>query len=91
MHSYTTRFTNGNIADKGHYIQLPKLLGLAPYAKSREIEGEFLSATIRLDPSGKWFVAAVREVDISTFEVQYIAISQEMSNRDGLSYRYVSY
>lgn len=63
MQSYTTRFTNGNIAAWEHHIQLPKI-GLVRYAKSREIEGRILSATIRLAPSGKWFVAVVCEVDI---------------------------
>ncbi|MDQ6421706.1 IS200/IS605 family element RNA-guided endonuclease TnpB [Paenibacillus sp. LHD-117] len=63
VHSYTTRYTNGNIAVKGDRLQLPKL-GWMPYAKSREIEGRILSATVRLAPSGKWFVSVVCEVDI---------------------------
>lgn len=68
VQSYTTRFTNGNIAVKGYHIQLPKL-GLVRYAKSREIEGKILSATIRLVPSGKWFIAVVCEVDIQPLPV----------------------
>ncbi|MCR2803565.1 IS200/IS605 family element RNA-guided endonuclease TnpB [Paenibacillus soyae] len=63
VQSYTTRYTNGNIAVKGDYLQLPKL-GWVRYAKSREIEGRILSVTVRLAPSGKWFVALVCEVDI---------------------------
>ncbi|MDQ6419387.1 IS200/IS605 family element RNA-guided endonuclease TnpB [Paenibacillus sp. LHD-117] len=63
VQSYTTRYTNGNIAVKGDRLQLPKL-GWVPFAKSREIEGRILSATVRLAPSGKWFVLVVCEVDI---------------------------
>lgn len=63
VQSYTTRYTNGNIAVKGNHIQLPKL-GWLRFAKSRELEGRILSATVRLAPSGKWFVAVVCEVDI---------------------------
>ncbi|MBK5251757.1 MAG: hypothetical protein JJE29_03880 [Peptostreptococcaceae bacterium] len=36
--SYTTKFTNGNIAFWGNRIKLPKL-GLVKFAKSREVQG----------------------------------------------------
>jgi putative transposase len=63
VQSFTTRYTNGNIAIDGNSIQLPKL-GSVRFAKSREVEGRILSATIRLTPSGKWFVSLVCEVEI---------------------------
>ncbi|WP_433743553.1 IS200/IS605 family element RNA-guided endonuclease TnpB [Paenibacillus amylolyticus] len=90
VQSYTTRFTNGNIAVKENYIQLPKL-GLGRYAKSREIEGKVVSATIRLAPSGKWFVAVVCEVDIQTLPVTDgrlgtdVGIKQLAVTSDGLA------
>ncbi|WP_020616583.1 IS200/IS605 family element RNA-guided endonuclease TnpB [Paenibacillus daejeonensis] len=68
VQSYTTRYTNGNIAVKGNTIQLPKL-GAVRFAKSREVEGRLLSATVRLAPSGKWFVSLVSEVDIQPLPV----------------------
>jgi len=61
--SYTTRYTGGNIKVDAKQLQLPKL-GWMPLAKSREIEGRILSATVRLAPSGKCFVALVCETDI---------------------------
>lgn len=61
--SYTTRYTGGNIKVSGNQLQLPKL-GWIPFAKSREIEGRILSATVRLAPSGKWFVAIICETNI---------------------------
>ena len=63
VQSYTTRSTNGNIAIRGNTLQLPKL-GAVRYAKSREVEGRLLSATVRLSANGKWFVSLVCEVDI---------------------------
>lgn len=45
------------------HIQLPKL-GLVKYAKSRNIEGRVIKATIRRNPSGKYFVSVCCEVDI---------------------------
>ena len=69
MQSYTTRYTNGNIAVKGGTLQLPKL-GAVRFAKSREIEGRLLSATIRLASSGKWFVSLVCEVEIQPLQVR---------------------
>jgi putative transposase len=63
VQSFTTRYTNGNIGVEGDSIQLPKL-GWVTFAKSREVEGRILSATVRLSPSGKWFVSLVCEVEI---------------------------
>ena len=62
VQSYTTKHTNGNIAVKGNYIKLPKL-GLVRFAKSREVEGRILNATIRRIPSGKYFVALGTETE----------------------------
>lgn len=51
VQSYTTKHTNGNIAIAGNKVKLPKL-GLVKFAKSREVEGRILNATIRRNPSG---------------------------------------
>jgi putative transposase len=63
VQGFTTRYTNGNIGVVGNTIQLPKM-GWVMFAKSREVEGRILSATVRLAPSGKWFVSLVCELDI---------------------------
>lgn len=63
VQSYTTKHTNGNIAIDGNKIKLPKL-GYVRFAKSREVEGRILNATIRRNPSGKYFVSLLVETDV---------------------------
>jgi len=63
VQSYQTNITNGNIAIVGNQIKLPKL-GLVKFAKSREVEGRILGATVRRNPSGQYFVSVLAEVDI---------------------------
>src|SRR5699024_893677 len=63
VQSYTTKHTNGNIAVEDQYIKLPKL-GLVRFAKSREVTGKILSATIRRNPSGKYFVSVATETEV---------------------------
>ena len=63
VQSYTTKHTNGNIAVLDKHIKLPKL-GMVRFAKSREVEGRILNATIRRNPSGKYFISIVVEKDV---------------------------
>lgn len=63
VQSYKTYFTNNNIEVIGNKIKLPKL-GWVKFAKSREVKGRILSATIRRKPSGKYFVSVLCEVAI---------------------------
>ncbi|MGS0418620.1 MULTISPECIES: IS200/IS605 family element RNA-guided endonuclease TnpB [Bacillus cereus group] len=63
IQSYTTKQTNGNIAVIDNRIKLPKL-GLVKFAKSREVTGRMLSATVRRNPSGKYFVSLLVETDV---------------------------
>ncbi|MFC7440313.1 IS200/IS605 family element RNA-guided endonuclease TnpB [Laceyella putida] len=56
VQSYTSQCINQNIKIDGNKIKLPKL-GWVQFAKSREVEGKILSATIRRNPSGKYFVS----------------------------------
>ncbi|MFE1626665.1 IS200/IS605 family element RNA-guided endonuclease TnpB [Brevibacillus reuszeri] len=58
--SYTCKM---NIKVKGNRIKLPKL-GWVKFAKSREVEGRILSATIRRNPSGKYFVSVLSETEV---------------------------
>jgi putative transposase len=62
VQSYKTNVTNNNIEVKEGYLKLPKL-GWVRFAKSREVEGRILSATIRRNPSGKYFVSILCEVN----------------------------
>ncbi|OAH63241.1 IS200/IS605 family element RNA-guided endonuclease TnpB [Domibacillus aminovorans] len=63
VQSYTTKQTNRNIAVLDKHIKLPKL-GLVRFAKSREVEGRILNATVRRNPSGKYFVSILVETEV---------------------------
>ena len=67
VQSYTTKHTNGNIAIVGNKIKLPKL-GLVRFAKSREVNGRILNATVRRNPSGKYFVSILVETEVQPLE-----------------------
>jgi len=67
VQSYTTKFTNGNIGIVESKLKLPKL-GLVKFAKSRDVEGRILSATIRLNPSGKYFVSILVETEVQALQ-----------------------
>ncbi len=62
--SYTTNFTNGNIAvdfENGK-VKLPKLKGVK--AKThRRFDGRIKSATVSQAPSGKYFVSILAEIE----------------------------
>ena len=63
IQSYTTRQTNGNIAVLGNRLKLPKL-GLVRFAKSKEVDGRILSATVRRNPSGNYSVSLLVETEV---------------------------
>ncbi|WHX28225.1 IS200/IS605 family element RNA-guided endonuclease TnpB [Virgibacillus halodenitrificans] len=67
IQSYTTKHTNGNIEVIDNKIKLPKL-GLVRFAKSREVHGRILNATVRLNPSGKYFVSILTETEVQPLE-----------------------
>src|SRR5699024_8880956 len=63
LQSYITKFTNRNIAIIDNEIKLPKL-GLVKFAKSREVKGHIMNATVRRNPSGKYFISILVETEI---------------------------
>ncbi len=63
VQSYTTQFTNQNIIVLDKHIKLPKL-GRVKCAKSREVKGRIIRATIRKHASGKFFVSLLCEEEI---------------------------
>ncbi|WP_093194881.1 IS200/IS605 family element RNA-guided endonuclease TnpB [Salimicrobium halophilum] len=66
VQSYTTKHTNGNIAILGNKVKLPKL-GFVRFAKSREVEGRVLSATVRQNAAGKYFVSILTETEMEAW------------------------
>ncbi|WP_059103666.1 IS200/IS605 family element RNA-guided endonuclease TnpB [Shouchella shacheensis] len=63
VQSYTTKNTNSNIAIVGNKLKLPKL-GLVRFAKSREVEGRILSATVRRSATGTYVVSILVETNV---------------------------
>lgn len=81
VQSYTTKYTNGNIAIEGNKVKLPKL-GLVRFAKSKEVEGRILNATIRRNPSGKYFVSILVETEVQELPKTNSAIGIDVGLKD---------
>lgn len=81
VQSYTTKHTNGNIAIDGNKIKLPKL-GWIRFAKSQEVEGRILNATIRRNPSGKCFVSILVETEVQELPKTDSAVGIDVGLKD---------
>ncbi|PET54644.1 transposase, partial [Bacillus sp. AFS001701] len=81
VQSYTTKETNGNIAVVGNKMKLPKL-GLVRFAKSRELHGRVLNATVRRNPSGKYFVSILAELEVKPMEKSKLSIGIDLGITD---------
>jgi len=81
VQSYTTKETNGNIAIVGNKIKLPKL-GLVRFAKSREVEGRILNATVRRNPSGKYFISVLAETEVQSLEKTGSSVGVDVGLKD---------
>ena len=81
VQSYTTKYTNGNIAVIDNYIKLPKL-GNVRFAKSREVEGRMISATIRRNSSGKYFVSLATQSEVKEWPKTNSAIGIDVGLKD---------
>src|SRR5699024_2318609 len=81
VQSYTTKQTNGNIAVAGNKLKLPKL-GLVKFAKSREVEGRILNATIRRNPSGKYFVSILAETQVEKLPKTNSSVGVDVGLKD---------
>ncbi|MBF4501386.1 transposase [Savagea sp. SN6] len=81
VQSYVTKHTNGNIAIVGNKIKLPKL-GLVKFAKSREVEGRILNATIRRNPSGKYFISILAETQVEKLPKTNSSIGVDLGLKD---------
>lgn len=81
LQSYTTKYTNGNITVFENKIKLPKL-GLVRFAKSREVKGRIMSAIIRRNPSGKYFVSIATESEVTELPKTKSVIGIDMGLKD---------
>ncbi|MBJ8107906.1 transposase, partial [Bacillus cereus group sp. N8] len=81
VQSYTTKQTNENIAVVGNKIKLPKL-GLVRFAKSREVTGRILNATVRRNPSGRYFVSLLVETEVQELPKTNSYIGMDVGLKD---------
>lgn len=81
VQSYTTKNTNNNLAIVDHKLKLPKL-GLVKFSKSREVSGRILSATIRKNASGKFFVSLLCEEEITELPTTNKAVGIDLGITD---------
>ncbi|MEC2829978.1 IS200/IS605 family element RNA-guided endonuclease TnpB [Bacillus cereus] len=81
IQSYTTKQTNENIAVVGNKIKLPKL-GLVRLAKSREVEGRIVNATVRRNPSGRYFVLLLVETEVQELPKTHSYIGIDVGLKD---------
>ncbi|EEL13782.1 Transposase, IS605 OrfB [Bacillus cereus 95/8201] len=81
VQSYTTKQTNENIAVVGNKIKLPKL-GLIRFAKSREVKGRIVNATVRRNPSGSYFVSLLVETEIQELPKTHSYIGIDVGLKD---------
>lgn len=81
IQSYTTKETNNNIAIVDSKIKLPKL-GLVRFAKSREVHGRILHATVRRNASGKYFVSILTETEVQSLEKTDSSIGMDLGITD---------
>lgn len=81
IQSYATKATNGNIAVLGSKLKLPKL-GMVCFAKSREVEGRILNATIRRNPTGKYFVSLLVETEMNPIQKTGSSVGIDVGLKD---------
>ena len=75
IQSYTTKCNYNKSGatirfEKESFIRLPKL-GLVKIAKSKDVKGKILSATVRRTPSGKYFVSVLTEQEVRPMQPSF--------------------
>lgn len=81
VQSYKTKYLNNNIEIKNNKIKLPKLKWVK-FAKSKEIEGKIVNATIRRTSTGKYFVSVCCEVDIQELPKSECSVGIDLGIKD---------
>ncbi|MDO6850394.1 IS200/IS605 family element RNA-guided endonuclease TnpB [Priestia megaterium] len=72
---------SSDVMIQGNKLKLPKL-GLVRFAKSREVEGRILNATVRKNPSGKYFVSLLVEIKVQPLEKTGSSVGVDLGLKD---------
>lgn len=81
VQSYTTKHTNSNIAIVDNRIKLPKL-GLVKFAKSKEVDGRILNATIKRKASGKYYISILVETEVQELPKTNSSVGIDLGLKD---------
>ncbi|MFD1774505.1 IS200/IS605 family element RNA-guided endonuclease TnpB [Paenibacillus rhizophilus] len=85
VQSYTSQIQKKNqspgVSIVDGRIKLPKL-GWVKFAKSREVIGRILHATIRRNPSGKYFVSVLAETEVQALPQTHSEVGIDMGLKD---------
>ncbi|OUM88103.1 MAG: transposase [Bacillus thermozeamaize] len=81
VQSYTSKNNKGTITIQGNRIRFPKL-GWVRFARSREVKGRIVSATIRRNPTGKYFVSVLVETEIQPLPPSNSRIGIDLGVKD---------
>ncbi|ASF38418.1 transposase [Halobacillus halophilus] len=79
--SYTAQYNKDNIRIDGNKVKLPKV-GWVLCAKSREVEGRILSATVRRNPSGKHFVSILVDTKVERLPKTNSSVGIDLGLKD---------
>lgn len=72
---------SSDVMIQGNKLKLPKL-GFVRFAKSREVEGRILNATVRRNPSGKYFVSLLVEIKVQPLEKTGSSVGVDLGLKD---------
>ena len=81
VQSYKTKNGNNNIQIIDNYIKLPKLK-LVKFAKSKEIKGRILNATIRKSVTNKYYISICVEESIEILEKTNSIVGIDLGIKD---------
>lgn len=85
LQSYTSKCNYkkgvGTIRIEGNVIILPKV-GRVRFAKSREVTGKIVSATVRRTPSGKYFVSILAEVTKEPTQMSFFKVGVDVGLKE---------
>ncbi len=85
LQSYTSKCNYnkgvGTIRIEGNVITLPKI-GRVRFAKSREVTGKIVSATVRRTPSGKYFVSVLSKVTKEPTQLSFFKVGVDVGLKE---------